>query len=370
MSSSIDEQIKEIEEQIRKTQKNKATEHHIGLLKAKLAKLRRQKLDAQFSSKSSGGYGFDVKKSGDGTVVLVGYPSCGKSTLLSKITNKESKIGHYAFTTTEAIPGIMEHNGTKIQIIDLPGIIEGASVGKGRGREILAVARSADMIMVMLDPFDTEYYYNFIMEELRKVAIRPGQQKPDITIKKTDKGGIALSTLTKLTHMTEKTFISILREYKIMNAIVSVKCDPTVDELIDFLQGNRVYPKLLVVINKIDLISEEEKKQLKEKFPEAIMISALTGENVDLLKDAIVEKLELIKIYLKKQRNKVDFDEPLVVKKGSTIEDVCNKIHRHFVKQFRYAVVTGPSAKYPNQRFGLDHVVEDGDIITIVVKQF
>ncbi|MHA1685588.1 MAG: OBG GTPase family GTP-binding protein [Candidatus Heimdallarchaeaceae archaeon] len=370
MSSAIDDQIREIEEQIRKTQKNKATEHHIGLLKAKLAKLRKQKIEAQFSSKSGGGYGFDVKKSGDGTVVLIGFPSCGKSTLLSKITNKQSKVGDYAFTTTEAIPGIMEHNGTKIQVIDLPGIIEGASLGKGRGREILAVARTADMIMIMLDPFDTEYYYRFIMDELRKVAIRPGQEKPDITIKKTDKGGIALSTLTKLTHMTERTFMSILREYKIMNAIVTVKCDPTVDELIDFLQGNRVYPKLLVVINKIDLISKDEREELKKKFPNAIMISALTGENLDLLKDVIVDKLELIKIYLKKQGRKIDFDEPMVVKKGSTILDVCNKIHRHFVRQFRYAVVTGPSAKHPNQRLGLDHVVQDGDIITIVVKQF
>ena len=222
----------------------------------------------------------------------------------------------------------------------------------------------------MLDPFDTEYYYRFIMDELRKVAIRPGQEKPDITIKKTDKGGIALSTLTKLTHMTERTFMSILREYKIMNAIVTVKCDPTVDELIDFLQGNRVYPKLLVVINKIDLISKDEREELKKKFPNAIMISALTGENLDLLKDVIVDKLELIKIYLKKQGRKIDFDEPMVVKKGSTILDVCNKIHRHFVRQFRYAVVTGPSAKHPNQRLGLDHVVQDGDIITIVVKQF
>ncbi|MHA1828283.1 MAG: GTPase, partial [Candidatus Heimdallarchaeaceae archaeon] len=114
MSATIDEKIQEIEDQIKQTQKNKATEHHIGLLKAKLAKLRRKKLDIQLSSRGVTGYGFDVKKAGDGSVVLIGFPSSGKSTLISNITSKQSKVGHYAFTTTSAIPGIMFHRGTQI----------------------------------------------------------------------------------------------------------------------------------------------------------------------------------------------------------------------------------------------------------------
>jgi ribosome-interacting GTPase 1 len=142
------------------------------------------------------------------------------------------------------------------------------------------------------------------------------------------------------------------------------------DELIDVLEGNRVYPKLLVAVNKIDLISDKQKNRLKEKFPDAVFISSLTGENLEILKDAIIDKLELIQIYLKKQREKTDYNEPLIVKRNSTIRDVCNKIHRSFVKQFRYAVVSGPSAKHTHQRVGLDHVVQEGDIITIIVKKF
>ena len=178
MSSTIDDQIREIEDQIKRTQKNKSTEHHIGLLKAKVAKLRRKKLDIQFSSKTGSSYGFDVKKAGDGSVVLIGFPSTGKSTLISKITAKQSKIGDYAFTTTTAIPGILFHKGTQIQIIDLPGIIEDASLGKGRGKEILAVARSADMILILLEPKDVIKFYDKILSELRNVAIRPGLEKP------------------------------------------------------------------------------------------------------------------------------------------------------------------------------------------------
>ncbi|NPD87813.1 MAG: GTP-binding protein [Asgard group archaeon] len=370
MSATIDEQIKDIEDQIKRTQKNKSTEHHIGLLKAKVAKLRRKKLDSEIASRSVSGFGFDVKKAGDGTVVLIGFPSTGKSTLISNITSKESKVGAYAFTTTTAIPGILFHRGTQIQIIDLPGIIENASRGRGRGKEILAVARSADMILILLDPYNVDSFYEKTLHELKNVAIRPGKTEPDIKIKKKERGGIALSTLAKLSHMSEKTFCGILRAYKILNAMVTVRSDPTMDELIDVLEGNRVYPKRLVVVNKIDLIKSKQKNRIIKKFPDAILISSLTGENLNILKDAIINKLELIQIYLKKQREKTDFNEPLIVKKNSTIKDVCNKIHRSFVKQFRYAVVSGSSAKHTNQRVGLDHVIQEGDVITIIVKKF
>ena len=370
MSSTIDEQIEALEEEIRITPKNKSTEHHVGFLKAKLAKLRRKKLDFQLSARSTKSYGFDVKKAGDGSVVLIGFPSTGKSTLISKITSKQSKVGDYAFTTTTAIPGILFHKGTQVQIIDLPGIIEDASMGKGRGKEILAVARSTDMILVLLDPDEVDQFYDKIIKELNNVAIRPGKSKPYVKIKKSDRGGIALSTLTKLTHMSEKTFMGIMREYKIMNASVTVRTDLTMDELIDVLEGNRVYPKLMVVVNKIDLISKQKLKRLQEKIPDAIYISALTGKNLVKLKDEIVKRLELIKIYLKKQGQKTDYEEPLIIKLNSTIKDVCDKIHRKFASEFRYAVIDGPSAKHPNQRVGLDHVVKEGDTITIIVQKF
>ncbi len=370
MSSTVDDKIRDIEEQIKQTQKNKSTEHHLGMLKAKIAKLRRRKLEIQFSSSSAKGYGFDIRKTGDGTVVLIGFPSTGKSTLITSITSAQSKVGSYAFTTTRAIPGIMFHKGTQIQIVDLPGIIEDASIGKGRGKEILAVARGADMILLLLEPKDTTKYFDKVITELNKVAIRPGMEEPIIIIKKEDRGGIALSTIARLTHMTEKTFKGILREYKVINASVTVRSDPTMDQLIDVLEGNRVYPKILVVVNKIDLFSKKQKKSIQKQFPDAIFISALTGENLKQLKNQIVDKLELIKIYLKKQGKKTDYEEPLIVKYRSTIKDVCDKIHRKFATEFRYAVVFGPSAKHDNQRVGLEHVVRDGDVVTIIMNKY
>jgi ribosome-interacting GTPase 1 len=90
---------------------------------------------------SGGGSGFDVSKSGDARVALVGFPSVGKSTFLSKITKTKSEVAAYSFTTLTAIPGVLEYGGAEIQILDLPGIIEGASEGKGRGRQVISAAK-------------------------------------------------------------------------------------------------------------------------------------------------------------------------------------------------------------------------------------
>ncbi|KAG0723929.1 putative GTP-binding protein C02F5.3 [Chionoecetes opilio] len=111
------------------------TEYHLGVLKAKLAKYRSQLLEPQ-GKKGEKGDGFDVMKSGDARVALIGFPSVGKSTLLSTLTNTQSVAASYEFTTLTCIPGVIEYKGANIQLLDLPGIIEGASQGKGRGRQV------------------------------------------------------------------------------------------------------------------------------------------------------------------------------------------------------------------------------------------
>ncbi|HIH20836.1 TPA: GTP-binding protein, partial [Candidatus Micrarchaeota archaeon] len=73
----VTEKIAERETQMSKTQKHKGTEHHLGMLKAKLAKLRDQ-AEAGGGKGTAGGKGFDVKKAGNATVVFIGLPSVGK----------------------------------------------------------------------------------------------------------------------------------------------------------------------------------------------------------------------------------------------------------------------------------------------------
>lgn len=130
---TLAQRIADVEAEMARTQKNKATEGHLGLLKAKMAKLKREIIENSTKS-SGGGEGFDVSKSGDARVGLIGFPSVGKSTLLTKLTGQYSEAADYEFTTLTCIPGVYQHKGCKIQLLDLPGIIEGAKDGKGRGK--------------------------------------------------------------------------------------------------------------------------------------------------------------------------------------------------------------------------------------------
>ena len=131
--------------------------------------------------------------------------------------------------------------------------------------------------------------------------------------------------------------------------------------------------QLFVIINKVDLISKKELKKRTQYIEnsgwETISISALNSKGVDLLKKMIFSKLKFIRIYMKPVGKKADMDEPLVLKEGSTVEDVCRKLHRTFKDKFRYANVSGPSAKHDIQKVGLDHVLKDGDVLTIIITR-
>lgn len=363
---TLDDRIRKIEEEIQSTPYNKATSHHIGKLKAKLSRLKEESI--QRSSSGSKGRGFHIKKSGDSTVVLVGFPSVGKSTILNQITNAESKIAEYEFTTLEIIPGVMEYRGAKIQIFDIPGIITGASKGRGRGREILSVARNADLIVVVLDVFNPQHL-NIILEELQNIGIRPNQSHPDITVKKRKLGGINLSATLPLTYIDEKTIRSILNEYGIHSADVLIRDDVSMDQFIDALDTSCCYIPMITVVNKIDLINDQHLHELKTKLPEALFIAADKGLYMDKLRQQIFLKLRLMRIYLKPQGRKTDYDEPLIIKHGSRVEDVALKLHRDFVRDFRQARVWGSSVKFPGQKVGLDHILQDEDILRIIIKK-
>lgn len=360
-------QIHDIEEEIRRTKINKSTEGHVGKLKAKIARLKRKEQEKAFGASGISGVGYDVKKSGDSSVALIGLPSVGKSTLLNALCGKEiSEVGSYYFTTLEAIPGAMYHQGTTIQIIDLPGIISGASKGKGRGKRVLGVARSADLILIILDVFDLVHHRRIIYEELKHVGIRLNQKAPDIVIEKTDKGGISIASLKVLNFIEEKTIKGIMNEYRVVNANVTIRSDITVDQLIDALEGNRVYIHSFTLVNKIDLIKEDERDALLEQFDDVIGISANTKFNIEELKDKMISQLKLIRIYLKPQGEEIDYEEPLIIRDGSNIGEVCDKLHRTFRKEFKFARIWGSSAKHPGQRVSLNHVLEDEDVLSIV----
>lgn len=216
MSATI-QKIEEIEAEMARTQKNKATAQHLGLLKAKVAKLRRELIAPPKGGGGAAGEGFEVPKTGDARVGLVGFPSVGKSTLLTLLTGQESQAAEYEFTTVTCIPGMVYHEGAKIQLLDLPGIIEGAKDGKGRGRQVIAVARSCDLILITLNAAKPASHKRLIEHELEGFGIRLNKRPPNVTYRRKDRGGISFSSAVQ-TDLSLDLVKSVCAEYKIHNA--------------------------------------------------------------------------------------------------------------------------------------------------------
>lgn len=286
-SKQIDfaQRISQLEEEIRTTPYHKGTEHHIGKLRAKIAKLKNQ--EEQAIKKSGGHLGFIPKKGGDATIVLIGPPSVGKSTLLNKLTQAQSRVESWPFTTVKVVPGMWDYQGAKIQIFDLPGILTGAALGVGRGREVLSATRSADLLVVMVD-VKTKSQIKNILKELKQV-------------------GVSLP--------------------------------------------------VLIVVNKIDLIKQTNHQE------DIIFVSVEKEIGLEDLKQRIWDKLGLMRIYLKPKGKEPDFQSPLIMKEGQTVDEVAKKT---FIEEriFTQILLWGPSARFPAQQVSLTHHLLDGDIIS------
>eukprot|EP00096_Caligus_rogercresseyi_P007929 TRINITY_DN26099_c0_g1_i1.p1 TRINITY_DN26099_c0_g1~~TRINITY_DN26099_c0_g1_i1.p1 ORF type:complete len:368 (+),score=120.40 TRINITY_DN26099_c0_g1_i1:76-1179(+) len=365
--STILDKIADIESEMARTQKNKATAGHLGMLKAKLAKLRRE-LIAPKSQGGATGEGFDVAKTGDARIGFIGFPSVGKSTLLSNLAGVYSEVAAYEFTTLTTVPGCIKYKGAKIQLLDLPGIIEGAKDGKGRGRQVIAVARTASLIFIVLDVLKPLQHKRLIEKELEGFGIRLNKKPPNIVFKKKEKGGLNLNVMVPQSELDNDLVKTILSEYKIHNADITLRYDATADDLIDVIEGNRSYIPCIYLLNKIDQISIEELDIITE-IPHCVPISAHHKWNYDSLLEKLWDYLKLIRIYTKPKGQLPDYESPVVLhNEHCTVEDFCNKIHRTIVKNFKYALVWGSSVKHQPQKVGKEHVLFDEDVVQIVKK--
>ncbi|KAF4324269.1 hypothetical protein BBO99_00000923 [Phytophthora kernoviae] len=374
----IVDRIKEIEDEMKRTQINKATEGHLGRLKAKLAKLRTELLEGEKTS-GGGGEGFDVAKSGDGRVALIGFPSVGKSTMLSQLTETQSETNAVEFTTLTCIPGNLIYNDVRIQLLDLPGIIEGAAHGRGRGREVIAVAKSADMILMVLDAGQEagNRHREILENELETVGLRLNRQPPDIYFRKKNGGGITFNSTLRLTKLGDdpyQTVYKILHEYKLHNCEVLFREDCTTDDLIDVIEGNRKYVKCLYVYNKVDVVSIEDVDRLA-RMPNSTVIACAHGDRPALNFDTLLAKMwdymGLTRVYTKRRGEAPQFEEPVVLgseRKGVSVQSACMSISKDMLDNFNYALVWGTSTKYNPQRVGKEHMLSDEDVLQVIVK--
>jgi uncharacterized protein len=365
--SSLEEQIVEVEEEIRSTAYNKATQLHIGRLKAKLAVLR---LEREKRAKGKGGgVGYGVRKSGHATVGLVGYPSVGKSTLLNRLTAADSETGAYDFTTVSIIPGMLRWGGASIQILDMPGLVPGASRGRGRGREVLSVVRSVDLVIFLIDPEHPDL--RALVRELEGAGVRINGRPPRIVIQRNERGGLTVSSTVRLTHLAGGLALPIAREFGLHNGLIVFREDATADQLIDALAGNRVYVTSLIVVNKAELLGPDDRARLvRELRPyEPLFVSAKEGTGLDELVERLGRALRFIRVYVKPPGQPPDRDEPVILRQGDTISALLRRLPGELDRTFRAAQVWGRSARFPGQTVGRDHPLADEDVVTVLIAR-
>lgn len=367
-AKTISEKIRALEEYIAAIPKHKGTEKLLMQLKRKLAKLKKE---AETSSKRSGwsGVSFHVKKEGAGQVVLVGLTSTGKSELLKVLTGCNVEVGDYPFTTKRPEPGVTYYEDVPIQVVEVPALFEGASCGSRLGSQILSVIRNADVVALIVDlAMDIDYQMKMLMKELVNGKIYLNATPPPIEIEKTSGGGINVVGSNCLKDCKVDDIVNILRNHGIYNAIVKVFGPVTLQDFINTLEESITYKPALIIATKGDLPGTSGNyKKLMGKFGDmfrVVPVSSKKGKGLDLLKKTFFEMLNVVRVYTRDPAKGVS-EKPIILKKPATVADVAKRIHKKFIKEFKFARIWRKSEKIEVMKVGLDFEVQDSDIIQI-----
>ena len=294
------EKIAALEEMLGIMPKHKGTDHLRAELRRRIAKLSQASEKKSATQRAS----MVIEKEGAAQVLLVGLPNAGKSHLVSSLTNASPTVAEYPFTTYSATPGMMEFENIQIQLVDTPPLVP-----QSIEPWLRQALRLADALLVVVDLSDAP-----------------------------------LAQIEAITTQLENMRLEIGRDTGLNQK------------------------KALIIGNKIDLPNANGNYlALKDKYSEqlpVIAISAKEGAGLEELKHHIYQMLDIIRVYTKAPGKKPDFSEPIVLKRGSTLEDAAADVHKDFLHKLKYARVWG-SGKHEGMMVKRDHILQDGDIIEL-----
>jgi ribosome-interacting GTPase 1 len=301
------EKIVALEDMLAIMPKHKGTDHLRAELRSKIAKL------TELASKKSGAHraSMVIQKEGAAQVAVIGLPNVGKSQLVSSITNASPDVADYPFTTHTAIPGMMEFENIQIQLIDTPPLVP-------RSIEFWLphLLRRADALLVLVDLGDA------LLTQVETITAQLGKMGIGIGTGETEEG-----------------------------LILSPK-------------------KALIIGNKLDLDNARKSyAALENKYIYQLPVTAISakeGIGLEELKLSIYQMLNIIRVYTKTPGQKPDLNDPIILEKGSRVEDAVVAVHKDFVAKLKYARVWG-SGKHDGIMVKRDHTLQDGDIIELHV---
>ena len=360
---TLEERILATEELIRAAPKHKGTEKLLKTLKQRLAKLRRELQEKRESKVGrGGGPSFAVKKEGAAQVALVGLPNSGKSWLLRKLTSARPEVADYPFTTREPVPGMMQFEDVQVQLVEVPAIVEGSSLGKGLGAQPLSAARNADVIALVVDvSADPIQQIQILVDELGAAGIRLNQRPPKITVQRRSIGGMEIRG-AEMVEGGEAEIKRILQDHHIHNAFVVVEEPVKSEEIEEVLDESVVYRRAFIILTKYDQPEAAKLRLLERKL--GIFFQIVTVEAAAKgLKKSIYENLDLIRVYTKRP-DEEPAKRPIVLPRGSTVLQVARAVHKDFEKSLKFARVWG-STRFLGQQVSREYVLQDKDIVEL-----
>ncbi|RLE61538.1 MAG: GTP-binding protein [Thermoprotei archaeon] len=349
--------------------KHKGTEKLRMQITRQMASLRRE-IELRKRKKAGRGEQFFVEKVGDIQVVLLGFPNSGKTTFLKCITGANVRSNLSPFSTKKPQPGVAIWKGVYFQLIDTPSIMEGASKGAFEGNRVLALAKNADAILLVIDAtVDPLYQFEILRKELEESRISLTKPRAIVKIERKRHGGIVI--IGNLENTTQQEVISLLREYGIYHAIVTIEGSATLDAIEEAIFGSINYKPTAIILTKVD---QGISKEICEKFARKVhpipvfLFSEKTCKSFsfDRVAEYIFASLDLIKVYTRNPRTGKVEEKPVVVKRGTKVIEIAKIIHSQLYRNFKYAKVWSTRFKFNPQKVGKDFVPEDNDIVEIV----
>ena len=256
------EKLSGLIEMLRTVPKHKGTEKIRAEFTHKIALLRREiEKQREIQSKRGSGATIAVKKEGIGQVVLVGMPNSGKSTLLNLLTDAKAEVAPYPFTTKKPEVGMLDYKSAKIQLVEVPALIEGSSEGKANGMHALSIIRNADAIVfVFSSKENSENELKLLNNELEKANIKANKNKPNIRIQQSEFKGITVSGKGFL-KIKENELADFLKGLGLHNASIVLNEPTTIDKIAEVLDDRIIYKRALNVIVEKDAKNIDELKQ-------------------------------------------------------------------------------------------------------------
>ena len=246
-----------------------------------------------------------VRREGAAQIALVGPPNTGKSSLLQALSDIQVKTGDYAFTTLRPVPALTRIGGALVQLVEIPGLIEGARDDRGGGRALLGVLRNADAIVYC-----------------RSAADPP--ERLDVVVREVVAAGIDKRAILALTKADDLTGDELER------AVGSARVDST------------------------------------QALGAVLPVSVLDDESLDRLREAIWALTGLIRVRPRRD-GRVD-DEPFALAEGATVVELADLIHHDVGRSCTGGRVWGDSARFDGQRVGRAHVLADGDAVEVTTR--